>query len=102
MVPEFVGKQRVSSVAAATLWTVASFMCLAPAAIGAVDLPHCKAGPGVNLPADVYVPIDSWVYPALDRLHGLGYLDNAFLGIRPWTRRSIQRMISDSAQDESI
>lgn len=26
-----------------------------------------------------YVPVDSWIYPALDRLHGLGYVDTAFL-----------------------
>src|ERR1700722_5874526 len=51
---------------------------------------------------DVYIPIDSWVYGALDRLHGLGYLDTAFLGIRPWTRRSIQRMLDETAQREGI
>jgi hypothetical protein len=27
--------------------------------------------------------MDGWIYPALDRLHSLGYLDTAFLGIRP-------------------
>ncbi|MFZ1013025.1 MAG: capsule assembly Wzi family protein, partial [Terracidiphilus sp.] len=40
-----------------------------------------------------YVPIDSWIYPALDRLHALGYLDSAFLGLRPWTRMSIAHML---------
>ena len=102
MVPEIFGKQRVSLAAAATLWTFASFVCVVPAARGAVDLPKCKAGPGATLPADVYVPMDNWVYPALDRLHGLGDLDNAFLGIRPWTRRSIQRMIDETSQEEDI
>ncbi|MGH9710749.1 MAG: phosphatase PAP2 family protein, partial [Candidatus Acidiferrales bacterium] len=33
-----------------------------------------------------YVPLDSWVYPALDRLAALGYIDTEFLGMRPWTR----------------
>jgi hypothetical protein len=88
--------------AVATLWTAVSIACLAPAAKGAVELPNCKAGPGAALPADVYVPMDSWIYPAMDRLRGLGYSDTAFLGIRPWTRRSIQRMIADTSQDESI
>jgi hypothetical protein len=46
--------------------------------------------------------VDSWVYPALDRLHGLGYLDTAYLGLRPWTRRSIQRMIDDTSQSQDI
>jgi hypothetical protein len=77
-------------------------LCIANAAQAAVTLPQCKAGPGGVLPADVYVPVDSWVYPALDRLHGLGYLDTAYLGLRPWTRRSIQRMIDDTAQSQDI
>jgi hypothetical protein len=44
-----------------------------------------------------YVPMDSWIYPALDRLHSLGYLDTAFLGIRPWTRLSIAHMLQQSS-----
>lgn len=44
-----------------------------------------------------YVPMDSWIYPALDRLHALGYLDSAFLGIRPWTRLAIAHMLQMSA-----
>lgn len=36
-----------------------------------------------------YVPLDSWIYPALDRLQALGYVDFAYLGLRPWTRSSI-------------
>lgn len=44
-----------------------------------------------------YVPMDSWIYPALDRLHSLGYLDTAFLGLRPWTRLSIAHMLQLSA-----
>ncbi len=45
----------------------------------------------------VYVPLDNWVYPALDRLHALGYVDTAFLGLRPWTRISIAHMLERSA-----
>lgn len=44
-----------------------------------------------------YVPMDSWMYPALDRLHALGYLDTAFLGLRPWTRLSIVHMLQESS-----
>jgi hypothetical protein len=44
-----------------------------------------------------YVPMDSWVYPALDRLHALGYVDTAFLGLRPWTRLSIVSMLQESS-----
>ncbi len=45
----------------------------------------------------VYVPLDNWVYPALDRLQALGYVDSAFLGLRPWTRLSIAHMLERSA-----
>lgn len=102
MIPEYFWKQRISSAAAPALWAVLSFVSLVPASRGAVEPPKCKAGPGATLPADVYVPMDSWVYPALDRLHGLGYLESAYLGIRPWTRRSIQRMLDDTSQDNDI
>lgn len=46
-----------------------------------------------------FVPVDNWIYPALDRLHTLGYLDTAFLGLRPWTRLSIAHMLQQSADD---
>src|SRR6202012_3642667 len=49
------------------------------------------------LAGSTYVPIDSWMYPALDRLHALGYIDTAFLGLRPWTRLSIAHMLEESA-----
>jgi hypothetical protein len=45
----------------------------------------------------VYVPLDNWVYPTLDRLHALGYVDTAYLGLRPWTRTSIAHMLELSA-----
>jgi hypothetical protein len=102
MVLELFGKQCLSSLTAVTLWMVLMFGCMAPAAMGAVDIPKCKAGPSAVLPPDVYVPMDSWVYPALDRLHGLGYLNSGYLGLRPWTRRSIQRMLDDTSQDEGL
>jgi hypothetical protein len=46
--------------------------------------------------------MDSWIYPALDRLQGLGFLDSAYLGLRPWTRRSIQRMLDETSQEAGI
>jgi hypothetical protein len=33
-----------------------------------------------------FVELDSWVYPAMDRLAGLGYIHGAIQGTRPWTR----------------
>ena len=49
--------------------------------------------------SSAYVPMDSWIYPAMDRLHGLGYVDSAYLGLRPWTRLSIAHMLKMSADD---
>jgi membrane-associated phospholipid phosphatase len=40
-----------------------------------------------------YVPLDSWIYPALERLVATGYIDTAFLGLRPWTRISCANML---------
>ncbi len=44
-----------------------------------------------------YIPLDSWMYESLTRLYSLGYLDRAFLGLRPWTRSSVIRMLEDTA-----
>jgi len=41
----------------------------------------------------VYVPLDLWIYPAMERLIGMGYIDTAFLGLRPWTRMACAHML---------
>src|SRR5437016_4660234 len=51
-----------------------------------------SAGPQ-NL-ASPYVPLDSWIYPALDRLAGLGLIDSGFAGLRPLTRPECTRQLS--------
>ena len=40
-----------------------------------------------------YIPVDSWVYPAVLRLYPMGYLDHVYLGMRPWTRASLSHML---------
>jgi Capsule assembly protein Wzi len=47
--------------------------------------------------SSTYIPMDSWIYPALDRLSSLGYLDDTFFGLRPWTRLSVEKMLEDTA-----
>jgi Capsule assembly protein Wzi len=47
-----------------------------------------------------YIPVDSWVYPAMTRLYSMGFLDSMFLGMRPWTRRSALHILLLS--EESI
>ena len=46
-----------------------------------------------------YIPVDSWMYPALLRLYSLGYLDTAFVSLRPWTRRSTLHMLEQTESD---
>jgi membrane-associated phospholipid phosphatase len=43
--------------------------------------------------ASVHVPLDSWIYPAMERLIGGAYIDSAFLGLRPWTRMACAHML---------
>lgn len=43
-----------------------------------------------------FVPLDSWVYPALDRLAALGVIRNEFLGMRPWTRLECARLVEEA------
>lgn len=45
-----------------------------------------------------YVPLDSWVYPALERLAGLGYIETDTLSLRPWTRLECARLIAEAAK----
>jgi hypothetical protein len=44
-----------------------------------------------------YIPVDSWMYSSLTRLYSLGYLDLAYLGLRPWTRSSVIHMLEDTS-----
>jgi hypothetical protein len=43
-----------------------------------------------------YVPLDSWVYPAFDRLAALGYIKSAYLGLRPWTRIECAQLVEEA------
>jgi Capsule assembly protein Wzi/PAP2 superfamily len=44
-----------------------------------------------------YVPMDSWVYPAMERLIAFGYIQSADLGMRPWTRMECARLLVEEA-----
>jgi hypothetical protein len=44
-----------------------------------------------------YIPLDSWIYPAVMRLYGMGFVDTVFLGLRPWTRLSVAHMLEASS-----
>ena len=44
-----------------------------------------------------FISVDSWVYPAVLRLFALGYVDSAYIGIRPWTRLSLHHALEETA-----
>jgi hypothetical protein len=48
--------------------------------------------------ASTYVPIESWVYPAFDRLAAEGYAPSGIVGLRPWTRLGCAHLVEE-AQD---
>jgi membrane-associated phospholipid phosphatase len=48
--------------------------------------------------ASPYVPIDSWIYPALQRLIALGYMQSNMLGMRPWTRMACAQMLEEAGE----
>ena len=61
-----------------------------------------QAGGSAGTPAAVcepaslgspYIPVDSWVYPAVMRLYSLGFAGDIYLGIRPWTRASLLHVL---------
>ena len=43
-----------------------------------------------------YVPLDSWIYPLFERLIASGAINDAILGMRPWTRLECARMVSEA------
>jgi membrane-associated phospholipid phosphatase len=47
-----------------------------------------------------YVPLDSWVYPALERLAAMGYIKTAILGLRPWTRLECARLLGEASEHD--
>ncbi len=49
-----------------------------------------------------YVQLDSWIYPALDRLAALGYIHSQFSDMRPWTRLECTRMVQEAGQGLGI
>jgi membrane-associated phospholipid phosphatase len=53
-----------------------------------------------------YVPIDSWIYPAMLRLAAMGYIKSDIEGMRPWTRMECARLVDEAgdkiADSESV
>jgi len=52
--------------------------------------------PNPNHMASPYVPVDSWIYPAFERLAALGYVRSDYAGLRPWTRMECARLLEEA------
>ncbi|HWR36311.1 MAG TPA: capsule assembly Wzi family protein [Clostridia bacterium] len=48
------------------------------------------------------VPMDSWIYPVFDRLIARGYIQSAFLGLRPWTRMECARLLQEASAESEL
>jgi len=46
-----------------------------------------------------FVELDSWVYPALERLAAAGLLKTAFLGLKPWTRMECAELTLEAGEN---
>jgi len=69
---------------------------------GAWESPHeFVSDPRMRIPSHMgspYVPLDSWIYPALARLAALGYVKTESLGMRPWTRSECTRLLGEAEE----
>ncbi len=43
--------------------------------------------------------MDSWVYPALERLANMGYITTQSVGIRPWARKECLRQLREAENE---
>ncbi len=44
------------------------------------------------------VPLDYWVYPAMERLAALGYMHTQLMGLKPWTRIECARLTEEAGE----
>jgi len=101
------GKDHFTSdvvVGAATGWLIGRQMY---AAHHNPDLPgggygtfHPQKNPEVG-PSEstfsAYVPLDNWIYPAMERLAALGYIKTNLSGMKPWTRVECARLLEEAS-----
>lgn len=52
--------------------------------------------PAAAAPVSAGVPLDSWIYPAIDKLAGLGLVESALQGSRPYSRLEAARLTREA------
>ena len=60
---------------------------------GAGAAPDCEA----SATGSPFLPVDSWIYPAMLRLYSMGYVDTMYLGVRPWIRARVTEMLDEAS-----
>src|ERR1700689_5319124 len=92
------------SIQCAALLACISFMAAASPVVAQQPTLLGGAGPANSNPGrpesvcepsqldSAFIPVDSWVYPAVWRLYALGFLDTVSLGMRPYTGARLQHM----------
>jgi hypothetical protein len=70
-----------------------------PQAVRPALPPYAPGGPEArrDILGSAYIPVDSIVYTMALRLYSMGYLDSAFILMRPWTRQSLLHMLEKSS-----
>ena len=63
---------------------------MSPGGYGEEHRDHRKMG-------STFVPLDSWVYPAFEKLIAFRLINTAMLGLKPWTRIECARQIKEAA-----
>ena len=58
--------------------------------------PHTAFEREPDRTGSTFVPMDSWIYPALDRLAAFGLIESAAEGTRPWTRMECWRQLQEA------
>lgn len=68
--------------------------------LGGMDIGTFVKSETVNTPnrslGSTYVPLDSWIYEAFDRLAGMGLLSTNLSNMRPWTRVECARLVQEA------
>ncbi len=57
-----------------------------------------KGGPNERTTSlgTTFVPLSSWIYPAMKRLIALGYIQSQFLDMEPWTRQECAKLVGEA------
>ena len=81
------------------LLLLATFLAMAFSPPRAGAQPNENGGRSKTEPiGSPYVPMDSWIYAALDRLGAFGLTPSQIAGLRPWTRLECRRLTLEAEE----